>query len=68
MLRRIVFGVLILWALVDAILTAREMPTTLTRASGFLLSLGWSFLFIMLILALWNWLAARARRQVRTDR
>jgi hypothetical protein len=69
MLRRLVFGVLIFWALVDATLTAREMPTLFTKASGFLFSFGWSFLFIMLIFAIWNWLAAWcARRSVRIDR
>ena len=60
--RCIVFSILLLWALADAVLTAKEMPTMGVAVTGFSMSFGWSLLFIGLIILVWDRLAMWFRR------
>lgn len=55
MVRRIVFSVLVIWALVEAVHTARDMPTFLLRFYVFLSSFVIAMLLVGLLCLLWEW-------------
>jgi uncharacterized membrane protein len=60
--RRIVFGLLLGWALLDAIISGLEAPHALEAPTWigvvvFFLSLGWSLIFVVVLYLLWNWIA-----------
>lgn len=63
MLKRIVFTILIVWALVDALISARQAPRFSIGVVLFFDSLFWSGLFILLMAVIWNWVAHRVRRR-----
>jgi hypothetical protein len=60
-IRRIVFGLLLAWALFDAVISVLEAHAL--EAPGwigiivFFFSLGWSLIFIVLLYLIWNWIA-----------
>lgn len=60
--RRVLFSILTVLALVDAILTARGMPTAVLAVVGFVFSFLLSLLFIGLLVLIWDWLARRFGR------
>lgn len=62
MLKRIVFAILIIWALVDAVISARQAPTFSIGLMLFVASLFWSGLFILLVAIIWNSVAKRFGR------
>jgi hypothetical protein len=64
-LRQVVFSVLIVWAIVDALLTNDVMPTFWLRICGFLGSFFLSLLFIGLLVLVWDWLVRRFGRATR---
>jgi len=55
MVRRIVFSILVVWALVEAIHTARGMPTSLLRIYAFFSVLVLAMLLMGLLFLLWEW-------------
>ena len=60
--RTIVFGLLLGWALLDAVMSAIEAPRVLEAPAwigivAFFLSLGWSLIFVVVLYLLWNWIA-----------
>lgn len=62
--RKLVFGVLLAWALVDAFLSGLEAPAALHVPGWigivmFFFSLGWSLVFITIVYLAWNWVAGR---------
>lgn len=57
MYRRIVFSILVIWALAEAILTARDMPTFLLRLYVFLSGFVLAMSFVGLLCLLWGWVA-----------
>ena len=59
MLKRLVFAMLILWALGDGVISARQAPSLSVGVVLFFASLMWSGLFILLIAVIWNWVAKR---------
>lgn len=59
MLKRIVFSALILWALVDAALAWRNMPTVGLKLYGAFLSFGDSMLFVGAVYWAWGWISRR---------
>ena len=66
-LRRVVFGLLLGWALSDAVLSAFEAPRALQSPAWvgivvFFLSLGWSLIFVAVVFLAWNWIAGFRRR------
>jgi hypothetical protein len=63
MLRRILFSILVVWALVDAALTARDMPTFGLKFYGFFASLILSMLFIAVFYLVWKWIARQLHRK-----
>jgi len=62
MIRLVVLAVLVIWALVDAVLTAIDMPTILLKLWGFASSLTVSLVFIAAIALIWGWIESRLRR------
>lgn len=58
-LRRVVFSVLLVWAVTLGVLTARMMPTAALGLLGGVLSLFASLLFIGLVAMVWDWLGRR---------
>ena len=68
-LRRVVFGFLLGWALLDAVLSGLEARALQAPAwvglVVFFLSLGWSLIFIVVLYLAWNWIAGLRRRGVR---
>jgi hypothetical protein len=61
-IRRIVFGLLLGWALLDAIMSGLEAPHALETGAWigilvFFLSLGWSLIFVVMLYLIWNWIA-----------
>ena len=58
-LRRVVFSVLLVWALALVVSTARTMPTVTLGVLGAVMSLSGSLLFIGLVALVWDWLAHR---------
>lgn len=68
-LRRIVFSGLLLWALVDAILTFRDWHrgglATWLAITALVLSLCLSLLFLGFLALAWDWLARRYGRATR---
>lgn len=62
MTRLIVFSLLVTWALTDAILTAKEMPTFGLKLWGFFGSLSLSLVFIGAAAFAWDWIANRFHR------
>jgi hypothetical protein len=62
MTRLIILALLVVWALVDAVLTAREMPTFMLKLWGFSSSLTLSLVFIAVIAFVWDWVESRIRR------
>jgi hypothetical protein len=67
-LRRVVFSLLLLWALTDAALTLRDwhrgLPMWVT-VIGFFLSFFTSLLFIGLLTLIWDWFVRRFGRATR---
>jgi hypothetical protein len=67
LVRKIVFTLLLSWALLDAILSGLEAPKALESSAwvgvlAFFVSLGWSLIFVALTFLAWNWIAGfRAR-------
>jgi len=67
LVRKIVFTLLLSWALLDAILSGLEAPKALESSAwvgvlSFFVSLGWSLIFVALTYLAWNWIAGfRAR-------
>lgn len=61
MLKRILPFVLFLWALVDGVLTAGDMPTPGLKAFGFFASFLSSVLFFAAILLAWTWVGRWSR-------
>jgi hypothetical protein len=62
MIRLVVLAVLVIWAFVDAVLTAIDMPTILLKPWGFTSSLVVSLAFIAAIAFVWDWVGSRLRR------
>ena len=58
-MRRVVFSVLLVWALALVVSTARTMPTATLGVLGGVMSLSGSLLFIGLVALVWDWLAHR---------
>ena len=58
-LRRVVFLVLLVWALALTVSTARTMPTATLGVVGAVMSLSGSLLFIGLVALVWHWLVHR---------
>lgn len=67
MLKRFVFAILIIWALADALISAKQAPSFSIGIALFLGSLFWSGLFILLVAIVWNWTAHRLRRDQKSD-
>jgi hypothetical protein len=61
MLKRFVFAMLIIWALVDAVISARQAPSFSIGVVLFVDSIFWSGLFIVLLAVIWNWVGRRVR-------
>jgi hypothetical protein len=66
MIRFLVIAVLVIWALVDAVLTAKSMPTILLKLWGFSYSLVASLVFIAAIAFVWDWIESRLGRAKQT--
>jgi uncharacterized PurR-regulated membrane protein YhhQ (DUF165 family) len=64
-LRQVVCSILVVWAIVNALLTNDQMPTIGLRIWGFISSLGLSVLFIALLFLVWDWLVRRFGRATR---
>lgn len=66
--RRIVFGLLLGWALVDAVMSGLEAPHALEAPAWigvmvFFLSLGWSLVLVVAVYLIWNWIAGWPRKR-----
>jgi hypothetical protein len=66
-MRRIVFGLLLGWALLDAIISGIEAPQALEAPAwigilAFFLSLGLSLIFVVVVYLIWNWIAGWHKR------
>jgi hypothetical protein len=59
MVRRIAFSVFAIWALGEAILTARDMPITVLRFYVFVSSLVVAMLLLSLLYLLWGWVETK---------
>ena len=58
------FGSLLAWASVDAVISALEAPDALQASAWvgvpvFFLSLGWSLIFVVVMYLIWTWIADR---------
>jgi hypothetical protein len=62
-IRLIVTVILVIWALVDAVLSAKQMPTLLSAIAAFGISAFESLVFIALVFVIWEWVERRVGRK-----
>ena len=65
MFRKIVFSIFVIWSLVDAVLTARDMPTLVLKLYGFFGSFILSMMFFGIVYLVWDWVSRRRRGNVK---
>jgi hypothetical protein len=63
MAKKIVFLVVLVWSLVDAILTARDMPTFGLKILGFFGSFALSLMFFAVVYLVWDWISRLLHRR-----
>jgi hypothetical protein len=62
-IRLIVTVVLVTWGLVDAVLSANQMPTFASAVVAFVISLFESLVFVAVVFVVWDWLESRLTRR-----
>ena len=72
-IRRIVFGLLLGWALLDAVMSGLEAPHALQSPAwigvvAFFLSLGQSLIFVVVVYLIWNWIAGWQKEKRSSDK
>jgi hypothetical protein len=67
MVKKIVLTIIAVWALIDAILTARDMPTVGLKLIGFIGSFASSMMFFAIVYLLWDWISRRLHRKVKAQ-
>lgn len=65
MLKKILFSIIFLWSLVDAVLTARDMPTFGLKLYGFFGSFVLSMMFFAIVYLVWDWISRLIHRKVK---
>jgi hypothetical protein len=65
MLKKILFSIFVLWSLIDAVLTARDMPTFGLKLYGFFGSFVLSMTFFAIVYLVWDWISRLIQRRAK---